>query len=96
MKVYHGSKVVVEEPAMIANQILLQRKYARVIAAFAEKCGLTLNDALDFFYRSQEYQLLRAGIADLHCMSDDYLAEDLKEEYDAKIQLIGLESKLNY
>ena len=67
---------------MRANPILLQRKYARVIALFAQKSGLSLDDALDFFYRSEEYKLLREGVADLHCMSDDYLAEDLKEEYD--------------
>ena len=67
---------------MRANPILLQRKYARVIALFAQKSGLSLDAALDFFYRSDEYKLLREGVADLHCMSDDYLAEDLKEEYD--------------
>ena len=67
---------------MRANPILLQRKYARVIALFAQKCGLSLDAALDFFYRSDEYKLLREGVADLHCMSDDYLAEDLKDEYD--------------
>lgn len=67
---------------MRANPILLQRKYARVIALFAQKSGLSLDAALDFFYRSKEYELLREGVADLHCMSDDYLAEDLKEEYD--------------
>ena len=67
---------------MRANPILLQRKYARVIALFAQKSGLSLDAALDFFYRSKEYELLREGVADLHCMSDYYLAEDLKEEYD--------------
>ena len=67
---------------MRANPILLQRKYARVIALFAQKSGLSLDAALDFFYRSKEYELLREGVADLQCMSDDYLAEDLKEEYD--------------
>ena len=69
---------------MKANPILLQRKYARVIALFAQKSGLSLDAALDFFYRSEEYKLLREGAADLHCMSDDYLAEDLKEEYERR------------
>lgn len=69
---------------MMANPILLQKKYTRVVALFARKCNLTLDVALDFFYRSREYQLLREGVADLHCMSDDYLAEDLKEEYQEK------------
>lgn len=66
---------------MKANPVLLQKKYTRVIALFADKCSISLDEALDFFYRSKEYQLLRDGVADVHCMSDDYIAEDLKEEY---------------
>ncbi|MBR5089936.1 MAG: DUF3791 domain-containing protein [Ruminiclostridium sp.] len=74
---------------MIANPILLQRKYARVIVLFAEKAQITLEKALDFFYRSTEYQLLREGVSDLHCMSDGYLADDLLEEYKAFNMLAG-------
>lgn len=33
-----------------------------------------------FFYHSKEYELIRDGISDLHCMSDGYLVEDLMEE----------------
>lgn len=66
---------------MIANPVLLQRKYARVIELFAKKAGLTIDEALTYFYLSQEYQLLREGVSDIHCMSDDYIAEDLMEEY---------------
>lgn len=66
---------------MTANRTLLQRKYARVIALFAEKAGIGIAQAMDFFYHSLEYQLLREGVSDLHCMSDDYLAEDLLEEW---------------
>ncbi len=66
---------------MKANKTLLRMLYTRVIALFAEKANLTLEESLDFFYHSVEYQLLREGVSDLHCMSDDYLAEDLIEEY---------------
>jgi len=66
---------------MNANPILLQKKYARVVKLFAEQVDLTLREALDFFYRSTEYTLVSEGVSDLHCMSDAYLAEDLKEEY---------------
>ena len=66
---------------MKANPILLQMKYTRVIDIFANKAGITLDKALDFFYNSKEYDLISKGIADLHCMSDDYLADDLLEEY---------------
>lgn len=65
---------------MLANPILLQMKYARIIDIFAKKAGISLEKALDFFYNSKEYDLINEGIADLHCMSDDYLADDLLEE----------------
>lgn len=66
---------------MNANPILLQMKYARVIETFSKLSKLSLSQALDFFYNSEEYQLISRGISDLHCMSDMYLAEDLLEEY---------------
>ena len=44
--------------------------------------GLSLDAALDFFYHSQVYQLIRDGVSDMHCMSDAYLAEELKQEYE--------------
>lgn len=66
---------------MLAHPILLQRKFARVIALFAKKANISLPAALDFFYHSKESMLLHKGASDLHCMSDEYLAEDLVEEY---------------
>lgn len=66
---------------MNANPILLQKKYARVIECFARKMEIPLSEALDMFYRSELYPLLREGVSDLHCMSDEYLAEELAEEY---------------
>lgn len=47
----------------------------------SEQVGLSLDDALDFFYRSQQYPLLKEGVSDLHCMSGRYLAEELEIEY---------------
>ena len=66
---------------MIANPILLQKKYARIVSLFAKENGLTLEFALDFFYHSLVYQLMSEGCADMHCMSDVYLAEELTIEY---------------
>lgn len=66
---------------MTANPILLQKKYARIIELFSQKEKLSLDDALAFFYRSELYPLLREGVSDLHCMSDEYLVEDLITEY---------------
>lgn len=70
---------------MNANPILLQKKYSRVIECFAAKTGVSLNDALDFFYRSEVCRLVHEGVSDMHCMSDEYLADELKMEYQKKI-----------
>ncbi len=69
---------------MTANPILLQKKYARVIALFAEKAGISLDRALQTFYHSEVYLLMRDGVSDMHCMSDAYLVDDLLEEVRAK------------
>lgn len=69
---------------MMANPILLQKKYARVIECFAKQQGISLDKALDLFYRSEVYQLMREGISDMHCMSDLYLAEELRLEYEER------------
>lgn len=69
---------------MIANPILLQKKYARVVELFAQIAGISTESALDFFYKSKIYMLVKDGVSDMHCMSDDYLVEDLIKEYKNK------------
>lgn len=65
---------------MTANPILLQKKYARIVARYAEKYEMSLTDVLDLFYHSEVYQLMSQGIGDMHCMSDEYLVEELYAE----------------
>lgn len=67
---------------MEANKTILQMKYARVVAAFAKLTGLSLEEALDFFYNSYIYRMMSSGIADMHCRSDGYLARLLQEEWE--------------
>lgn len=67
---------------MNAEPLILQMKYSGVVKLFANQAGITLDEALKFFYQSKLYQLLKDGISDMHCMSDNYLAENLKEEYE--------------
>ncbi len=69
---------------MNANPILLQKKYARIIELFAKEMQLTLDAALDIFYHSEVYELMREGCSDMHCMSDLYLVEELTDEYTLK------------
>lgn len=71
---------------MIANPILLQKKYSRIIERFAKQQRLSLDDALNFFYHSAVYQLMHDGVSDMHCMSDAHLTEELEQEYAEKAQ----------
>ncbi|MGN0242795.1 MAG: DUF3791 domain-containing protein [Lachnospiraceae bacterium] len=66
---------------MKANKILLQKKYARVIELFATKQNLPVAEALKIFYESDLYREVSQGISDMHCRSDEYLAEELAIEY---------------
>ncbi len=66
---------------MEANRTLLQMKFARVVAMFAEQQGLSVEQALALFYHSETYRELSEGIADLHCRSDQYVTDELKAEY---------------
>lgn len=69
---------------MTANPILLQKKYTRIIELFSKKENLSLDDSLRFFYHSGTYRLISEGVSDLHCMSDEYLAEEIISEYEEK------------
>ena len=66
---------------MLANPVLLQKKYARIVEQFAKAENLTLSKALGIFYHSDTYELMSKGISDMHCMSDGYLVEELQQEY---------------
>ena len=65
---------------MTANHTLLWRKYAHVVSALAGRQGIGLRQALDVFYKSYTYQEMREGISDMHCRSDEYLAEEIEME----------------
>ena len=69
---------------MIANKTLLRMKYARVISLFAERAEIPTSEAMGFFYHSTEYQLMREGIGDLHCMTEDYIVDDLILEWNGQ------------
>ena len=65
---------------MNANPILLQKKYARVVELFAKENAITIENALDIFCHSQLYELMSNGVSDMHCMSDEYLVQELINE----------------
>lgn len=74
---------------MNANPILLQKKYARIVECFSVKAEISLAKALDFFYHSETYPLISQGVSDLHCMSDEYLADELLQEYQERDSFSG-------
>lgn len=59
-------------------------KYARIVRLFADKLQIKYEDALSFFYDSETYKLISNGIADMHCLSDEYLADELLMEWNEK------------
>lgn len=65
---------------MTANPVLLQIKYSRIVEKYAKAVGISLRKALDIFYHSDVYTLMSEGVSDFHCMSDEYLVEELIDE----------------
>ena len=43
--------------------------------------GVSINDAADIYYNSETSNMIEDGIADLHCRSDKYLAEEVWNEH---------------
>lgn len=41
---------------------------------------VSADEAMDMFYNSQTFQLISEGVADMHCLSDKYLAEEVLRE----------------
>ena len=67
---------------MTANPILLQKNMPGSLSDFRKRKILSFDEALKFFYCSALYPLLCEGVSDLHCMSDEYLTEELIFEYE--------------
>lgn len=71
-------------------------KYARIVKLFADRLSMPYEEALDFFYESDTYQLISKGIGDMHCLSDEYLADELWKEMEAKRICIAKEHDKSY
>ena len=71
---------------MEANKTILQMKYARIVKLFADRLTMAYEEALDFFYKSNTYKLISQGIADMHCRSDEYLADELLLEWQHRLK----------
>jgi hypothetical protein len=56
-------------------------KYAKIIECLAEMNNISLDEATEIFYNSETFTLIDEGVADLHCRSDKYLANEIWMEY---------------
>ena len=59
---------------------ILEAKFARIISEISKVYNVSLDDAMDMFYNSETMQLMEEGVADLHCRSEKYLAEEVWRE----------------
>ncbi len=66
------------------HQIILDMKIARIIRIYSEEHNVSLEEATDIYYTSTMAKMIEAGIADLHCRSDQYLANELWLEVQEK------------
>ncbi|MCR4880505.1 MAG: DUF3791 domain-containing protein [bacterium] len=62
-------------------QILRSEQCARIITCISEMFNVSLQEATDIYYESETANLIEEGIADLHCRSDKYLAEEVWLEH---------------
>ena len=61
--------------------VIRSAKCARIILCISEMYGVSLEKATDIFYNSETSNMIEEGVADLHCRSDKYLAEEVWNEY---------------
>lgn len=72
-----------------AFHTILEAKYARIIEAMSQLHDVPLEEAMDIFYNSPLLPLIEEGVADLHCRSDYYLAEEIWREHVAKNERVN-------
>ena len=63
----------------------MDMKYARIIEILAQQLHISREEAMDLFYNSPVFELIDKGVADLHCRSDQYLADEIIKETKSKI-----------
>ena len=64
-----------------SKQIIKSAQCARIILNISEMFGVSINEATDIYYNSETANMIEEGVADLHCRSDKYLAEEIWIEH---------------
>jgi hypothetical protein len=70
-----------ENMSTLARDTIMSMKYAKIIECLAEMNNISLDEATEIFYNSETFTLIDEGVADLHCRSDKYLANEIWMEY---------------
>lgn len=73
-----------------AIQVMRGAQCARIITCISEMYAVTLQEATDIYYGSETANLIEEGVADLHCRSDKYLAEEVWNEYVENKKINGI------
>lgn len=60
-----------------SRQVILDRKISHIIQTYARRYNVPLKEAAETYYASVTAQLVNGRIADMHCRSDGYLADEL-------------------
>ena len=63
------------------KSIIRSAQNARIILCISEMYGVSIDEATDIYYNSETANMIEEGVADLHCRSDKYLAEEIWNEY---------------
>lgn len=66
---------------MITDRILIQYLYKDIILEFAKRTNKTIEESMDYLYKSDTYDLINSGIGDMHCKGVQYLTDELMLEY---------------
>ena len=64
-----------------SKQMRRGEQCARIILCISEMYGILIDEATDIYYNSETADMIEEGVADLHCRSDKYLAEEIWNEY---------------
>ena len=64
-----------------SKQIMRCAQCARIILCICEMYGVSIDEATDIYYNSETADMIEEGVADLHCRSDKYLAEEIWKEH---------------
>ena len=77
MSDFYGKQTAMNEES---KRILRSAQCARIIVCISEMFNVSLDEATDIYYNSETASMIEDGVADLHCRSDKYLAEEVWQE----------------